>query len=55
MHQADLMAARMEYEKWRDQAPQTVTKSKPATPKKAVSSSSQGLDTNRLFKDLFGA
>jgi hypothetical protein len=54
MHQADLMAARVEFEKWRNDGPSTVTKSKPATPKKAVSSSSQAVDTNRLFKDLFG-
>lgn len=54
MHQADLMAARVEFEKWRNDGPTSATKSKPATPKKAVSSSSQAVDTNRLFKDLFG-
>jgi hypothetical protein len=49
LHHADLLAARIEYEMWRDKSViKSTTKKKPSTPKPAI-------DSSKLFEDLFGA
>lgn len=48
LHHADMMAARIEYEQWRDNAPaKSTTKKKASGPKPTI-------NTNKLFEDLFG-
>ena len=56
MHQADSMAARIEFEMWaKDGDVYTPpVKQKPSKPKKAVSTQSQAIDVNKMFGDLFG-
>ena len=56
MHQADSMAARIEFEKWAsdDDTYTPPVKSKPSKPKKAISTQSQAVDVNKMFGDLFG-
>ena len=56
MHQADSMAARIEFEMWAkdDVAYTPPVKQKPSKPKKAVSKQSQAVDVNKMFGDLFG-
>lgn len=48
LHHADMMAARIEYEQWRDNAPaKSTTKKKASGPKPSI-------NANKLFEDLFG-
>ena len=56
MHQADAMAARIEFETWAkdDDVYTSPVKQKPSKPKKAVSTQSQAIDVNKMFGDLFG-
>tara|TARA_R100001126_G_scaffold39894_2_gene22249 strand:+ start:97 stop:861 length:765 start_codon:yes stop_codon:yes gene_type:complete len=56
MHQADSMAARIEFEIWAkdDDVYTPPVKQKPSKPKKAVSTQSQAIDVNKMFGDLFG-
>ncbi len=57
MHQADSMAARIEYEMWAKDGDDVYTppvKQKPSKPKKAISKQSQAVDVNKMFGDLFG-
>ena len=49
MHQADLMASRIEYESWRDDTPQA-----PPKKKKSTKLSSNNVDASKLFGELFG-
>jgi len=53
MHQADSMAARIEFEKWASDD-DTYTPPVTSKPKKAVSKQSQAVDINKMFGDLFG-
>jgi hypothetical protein len=51
MHQADLMAARIEYESWREEVPSA------PIPKKKVnklSNATSNVDASKLFGELFG-
>jgi hypothetical protein len=52
MHQADAMAARIEFEKWYKNKPQQVQPIKKQYPKKALSNSTE--NAQAMFKDLFG-
>ena len=52
MHQADCMAARIEYEAWVNQSP-TATKIKKKNNKLSDSVSKQ--DASKLFGELFGS
>ena len=52
MHQADCMAARIEYEMWAKDKPTTSAPIKKHTPKKTLSNSSE--NAQAMFKDLFG-
>jgi len=56
MHQADSMAARIEYEMWAkdDDTYTPPVNQTPSKPKKAVSKQSQAVDVNKMFGDLFG-
>jgi hypothetical protein len=48
LHHADLLAARIEYEMWRDKSvTKSTSKKKPAGPKPSI-------DATKLFEDLFG-
>ena len=53
LHQADLMAARIEYEQWRDNSVQA--KPKPKRKSSEVSDMATKVDTDTLFKELFGS
>ena len=52
MHQADCMAARIEYEKWARENSSKVTP--PKRVKRRVSNADESVDTSKLFNDLFG-
>ena len=49
MHQADLMAARIEYEMWAKDDPKIMPKKK-----KATKLSNNNVDASKLFGELFG-
>ena len=52
MHQADCMAARIEYEMWAKKNSSKVTP--PKRVKRQVSNADESVDTSKLFNDLFG-
>ena len=54
MHQADSMAARIEYEMWAkdDDTYTPPINQTPSKPKKAVSKQSQAVDVNKMFGDI---
>ena len=54
MHQADQMAARIEYEKWTSQKANTNSVQPPKRQKKVLSAANSSVDTSKLFTDLFG-
>jgi len=56
MHQADSMAARIEFEMWanEDTTYTPPIAQKPTKPKKAISTQSQKVDVNKMFGELFG-
>jgi len=49
MHQADSMAARIEYERWNNNKPITTN-----VPKKKITSPQTQINANKMFNDLFG-
>ena len=49
MHQADSMAARIEYERWNNNKPITTQ-----APKKKITSPQTQINANKMFNDLFG-
>ena len=49
MHQADSMAARIEYERWNNNKPITTN-----APKKKITSPQTQINANKMFNDLFG-
>jgi hypothetical protein len=52
MHQADCMAARIEFEMWYKNKPAaTIKKSKPA---KTITNSQTQINASKMFEDLFG-
>ena len=52
MHQADSMAARIEYEMWRNNTPKQSAPIKKQYPKKGLSN--PNINAQEMFKDLFG-
>ena len=54
MHQADSMAARIEYEMWRNNTPKQSAPVKKQYPKKTLSNASDNVNAKEMFKDLFG-
>ena len=50
MHQADLMAARIEYEMWREEVPSAPIPKKKSTNKLSTNK----VDATKLFGELFG-
>ena len=54
MHQADLMAARIEFETWYKDRPTQSTPIKKQYAKKALSNSTDNVNAKEMFKDLFG-
>ena len=51
MHQADAMAARIEYEQWREHEPSAPL---PKKKSKKLSNNASGVDATKLFGELFG-
>jgi hypothetical protein len=54
MHQADAMAARIEFEMWYKNKPATTAPVKKQYPKKTLSNANTNLNAKVMFKDLFG-
>ena len=54
MHQADQMAARIEYETWANNKANTKSVQPPKRQKKVLSAANSSVDTSKLFTDLFG-
>ena len=52
MHQADCMAARIEYEMWANK--NSSTPAPPKRVKRQESNANESVDTSKLFNDLFG-
>jgi len=54
MHQADAMAARIEFEMWYKNKPAVVAPVKKQYPKKGLSDPSTKINASKMFDDLFG-
>jgi len=54
MHQADSMAARIEFERWYKNKPTNSAPIKKQYPKKSISDANTNVNAKEMFKDLFG-
>jgi len=54
MHQADCMAARIEFEMWYKNKPATSTPIKKQYAKKGLTDQTTSVNAQEMFKDLFG-
>ena len=54
MHQADAMAARIEFEMWYKGKPKSSTPIKKQYPKKTLSNANTNINAKETFKDLYG-
>jgi len=54
MHQADCMAARIEFEMWYKDKPSQSAPIKKQYAKKALSNTTDNVNAKEMFKDLFG-
>jgi len=54
MHQADAMAARIEFEMWYKNKPAQSNTVKKQYPKKGLSNAAENVNAKEMFKDLFG-
>ena len=52
LHHADMMASQIEYENWKQNAPQKTTTSKKK--QNNITGSDKSINTDKIFKDLFG-